>query len=129
VETADQVEILKNIGCQYVQGYYYSKPIESNEFIKKYCVEKENGKEYYDQLYASQAAARAQRNLSAAEAVTAQSASSAVEKFKKTYVPKNEEKSETVVDESGRLLSAEEQKILASEAKHGAETKLSEDAQ
>lgn len=37
VETAEQVEILKELGCCYVQGYYYSKPIDSEEFILKYC--------------------------------------------------------------------------------------------
>lgn len=40
VETAEQIEFLKNIGCNKVQGYYYSKPIPANEFITKYCVVK-----------------------------------------------------------------------------------------
>ena len=119
VETEDQVEILKSLGCCYVQGYYYSKPIDSSEFIHKYCSKMENGKEYYDALYAKQAAERAERNLREAESVKAQSATSAVEKFKKTYVEKQqEEKTKEVVDEQGRLLSAEEQKILAQEAKN-----------
>ena len=36
VETAEQVQLLKDIGCQYVQGYYYSRPIPLNDFIEKY---------------------------------------------------------------------------------------------
>ena len=31
VETAEQVEFLKNIGCEKIQGYYYSKPQEYDE--------------------------------------------------------------------------------------------------
>ena len=33
VETKEQVETLKNIGCDIVQGYYYSKPLSLEEFI------------------------------------------------------------------------------------------------
>ncbi|MBQ5676252.1 MAG: GGDEF domain-containing protein [Lachnospiraceae bacterium] len=36
VETAEQVELLRSLGCQYVQGYYYSKPIPLSEFVEKY---------------------------------------------------------------------------------------------
>jgi len=36
VETIEQVYLLKDIGCQYVQGYFYSKPIPLNDFIAKY---------------------------------------------------------------------------------------------
>ena len=32
VETADQVEILKRLGCDAIQGYYYSKPLPLEEF-------------------------------------------------------------------------------------------------
>ncbi len=32
VETKEQLEILKDFGCDYIQGYYYSKPLERNEF-------------------------------------------------------------------------------------------------
>lgn len=39
VETKEQVEMLKKIGCRYVQGYYYSKPIPAAEFVKLYCRE------------------------------------------------------------------------------------------
>lgn len=31
-ETKEQVNRLKNVGCDYIQGYYYSKPIPINEF-------------------------------------------------------------------------------------------------
>jgi len=37
VETQIQLDILKNLGCEYIQGYLVSRPIPSNEindFIK-----------------------------------------------------------------------------------------------
>ena len=34
VETKEQVEFLKSIGCRYVQGFYYSKPLPVDEFEK-----------------------------------------------------------------------------------------------
>ena len=36
VETDEQIEILRTVGCHLVQGYYYSKPISLEEFIQKY---------------------------------------------------------------------------------------------
>ncbi len=33
VETKEQVEILKRIGCDIIQGYYYSKPLLPEEFV------------------------------------------------------------------------------------------------
>jgi len=35
VETFDQVGILREIGADYLQGYYYSRPIDSKSFINK----------------------------------------------------------------------------------------------
>lgn len=32
VETEDQLNLLKKYGCDWVQGYYYSKPIPQEEF-------------------------------------------------------------------------------------------------
>lgn len=37
VETEEQLAFLKQIGCDIVQGYYYSKPIPQEDFEKKYC--------------------------------------------------------------------------------------------
>lgn len=34
VETADQLQFLKNKGCDYIQGYYYSKPLEASFFTR-----------------------------------------------------------------------------------------------
>ncbi len=34
VETKEQVEFLKSIGCRYVQGFYYSKPLPVGDFEK-----------------------------------------------------------------------------------------------
>lgn len=36
VENAEQEEILREIGCHYAQGYYYSKPIPAEEFVEKF---------------------------------------------------------------------------------------------
>ncbi|MEG1985405.1 MAG: EAL domain-containing protein, partial [Oscillospiraceae bacterium] len=36
VETPEQIAALKSINCNLAQGYYYNKPIPSNEFTKKY---------------------------------------------------------------------------------------------
>lgn len=33
VETNQQVELLKSMGCDYIQGYYYSKPLPMEELI------------------------------------------------------------------------------------------------
>lgn len=33
-ETAETVEILKNMNCDYIQGYYFSRPLPSAEFIR-----------------------------------------------------------------------------------------------
>lgn len=35
VETKEQVEYVKSIGCNYIQGYYYSKPLIFDD-LKKY---------------------------------------------------------------------------------------------
>ncbi|WLR54017.1 EAL domain-containing protein [Mesobacillus subterraneus] len=32
VETASQIDLLKSLGCQEVQGYFYSPPVPSNEY-------------------------------------------------------------------------------------------------
>ena len=34
VETQEQVELLQNIGCDQVQGYYYAKPMPEDEFFE-----------------------------------------------------------------------------------------------
>lgn len=34
VETKEQVERIKEIGCDYIQGYFYSKPLPVDEFEK-----------------------------------------------------------------------------------------------
>ena len=36
IETEEMYNFVKEIGCDYAQGYYFSKPIEFNEFIEKY---------------------------------------------------------------------------------------------
>lgn len=36
IETYEEIEMLKKFGCDYGQGYYFSKPISMKEFISKY---------------------------------------------------------------------------------------------
>ena len=36
VETSDNVNYLKQIGCDVIQGYFYDKPLPSDEFMAKY---------------------------------------------------------------------------------------------
>jgi len=35
VETLSQADYMKSIGCFYIQGYLYSKPVEEEEFVQK----------------------------------------------------------------------------------------------
>ena len=39
VETIDQLEFLRSMGCDQIQGYYFSKPIPESEFVEKYLSE------------------------------------------------------------------------------------------
>jgi len=34
VETEEQVSFLRQSGCDYIQGYYYSKPLPEEEFVE-----------------------------------------------------------------------------------------------
>lgn len=36
VEKSEQVDILKQLGCDIIQGYYYSKPLSLEELEQKY---------------------------------------------------------------------------------------------
>jgi len=36
VETKEYIDLLKEYGCQYAQGYYYDKPMDLNTFNNKY---------------------------------------------------------------------------------------------
>ena len=38
IETREMEEALSSIGCDYLQGYYYSKPLPVPEFMAKYTV-------------------------------------------------------------------------------------------
>ena len=33
IETEDKLDYFSNLGCDYIQGYYFSKPIPKNEFV------------------------------------------------------------------------------------------------
>ena len=39
VETEEQLESLKKMGCELFQGYYFSRPIAVEEFEQKYIGE------------------------------------------------------------------------------------------
>ncbi len=36
IETEEMAQIMTDIGCKYLQGYYFSKPLPLDEFVKKY---------------------------------------------------------------------------------------------
>ncbi len=40
IETLDHVKLLKQMECDYVQGYYYAKPMQQEEFVAFYDSEK-----------------------------------------------------------------------------------------
>lgn len=42
VETKDQLELLKEMGCFEIQGYYYSKPLPGEQFARDFLELKEN---------------------------------------------------------------------------------------
>jgi EAL domain-containing protein (putative c-di-GMP-specific phosphodiesterase class I) len=37
VETEEQKKLLENIGCIYMQGYLFGKPVDFTTINKKYC--------------------------------------------------------------------------------------------
>ncbi len=41
VETKEQMEMLKSIGCDVIQGYYFSKPVPADDFNRLITAEKE----------------------------------------------------------------------------------------
>ena len=45
VETAEQMFALKAMGCDIVQGYYFSRPLPAEDF-ERYLLEKKNGRGY-----------------------------------------------------------------------------------
>lgn len=46
VETAEQLDTMKELGIQYIQGYYFSKPLSQKEYLD--FIHK-NNKDYYEQ--------------------------------------------------------------------------------
>ncbi len=127
VENQEQVDLLKSLGCQFVQGYFFSKPISAEDFVEKYSHEKEGGKEYYESLYDQELEKRAKLEEEKERIRQEQSASSVVEKFKKVYVPKKQVDKES--DKQEKKLSTEEQKLLmaAEREKKKAEAKQASD--
>ncbi len=115
VENEEQVKLLRDLGCYYVQGYFYSKPMPFDEYIGLYCHEKEGGKQYYDKLYEEQAAARETRREQE-EKEQSVTAANIVQEFKKKIAdaPKEEKKKEERIkekEEGGKKVSSEEMKL------------------
>ena len=40
VETKENEQMIKELGCDFGQGYYYSRPINAKEFGEKYMKER-----------------------------------------------------------------------------------------
>ena len=40
VETAEQMNLLKKLGCSVVQGYYFSRPLQAADFESDFLVKK-----------------------------------------------------------------------------------------
>ena len=36
VETAEECEMLRQVGCSVVQGYYFSRPVSAEEFVSNF---------------------------------------------------------------------------------------------
>ena len=49
VENEKQYEMLKSMGCDNIQGYYFSKPIPEESFVRR--LEKESGMDFDDDYY------------------------------------------------------------------------------
>lgn len=46
VETLEQEKLLKELGCESVQGFLYDKPLEVDRFVNKYLIkDNESGSE------------------------------------------------------------------------------------
>ena len=43
VETKEQADFLNTHGCDYLQGYYYSKPVTFSDFLSRYSLKKNTG--------------------------------------------------------------------------------------
>ena len=44
VETQEQIEMLQNIGCDQVQGYYYARPMPADDFFSLLKEQQDSGK-------------------------------------------------------------------------------------
>ena len=47
VETKEMLDALAALGCDYIQGYYFSRPVPPKEFLK--CLERAQTKLISDQ--------------------------------------------------------------------------------
>lgn len=127
VETENQVALLKSLGVNIVQGYYFAKPVPAEEFFKKYCRKKKDGKQIYEEMYDNARRIRLENTgQKEHESEMARNVSDAVLQFKKHYRKKEnvEEKSKPIMhkaDGKTMKLSQEEMKILAREEKNESE--------
>ena len=37
IETAEQLKVLLNLGCNVGQGYHFDKPLFADELVSRYC--------------------------------------------------------------------------------------------
>ena len=42
IENAEMADAMSALGCDYLQGYYFSKPLPTDEFVAKYSFVRQN---------------------------------------------------------------------------------------
>ena len=42
IENAEMADAMSALGCDYLQGYYFSKPLPTEEFVRKYAALRQN---------------------------------------------------------------------------------------
>ena len=118
VETREQIEMLKEIGCTMVQGYFYSKPIPFDEFMDTFC-KKDAG----EAKPAEEAVAEESKEAEAVEEESKEEEAVAEESKEAEAVEEESKEAEAVEEESKEAEAAAEESKEAEVAAEEGETK------